>query len=41
MFAQAGLEIVATGQPDPAIDSTGLELGYLLARRGTALPVSA
>lgn len=33
LFARAGLQVVAVETPDPAVDSTGLELGYLLRRR--------
>lgn len=33
LFTEAGLDIVALDHPDDAVDSTGLELGYLLRRR--------
>ncbi|MFI9503426.1 hypothetical protein [Nocardia sp. NPDC052566] len=33
LFAEAGLEIAALDHPDEAVDSTGLELGYLLRCR--------
>lgn len=33
LFDRAGLEIVARGDVDPEVDSTGLELGYLLRGR--------
>jgi 2-ketoarginine methyltransferase len=33
LFARCGLEVVAKEFPDPRIDSTGLEVGYLLRKR--------
>ena len=35
LFARAGLEILATDGVDPSVDSTGLELGFLLRRSKT------
>ncbi len=32
LFHEAGLEVVAVGHPDDNVDSTGLEIGYLLRR---------
>ncbi|MDN3053591.1 2-ketoarginine methyltransferase [Streptomyces hygroscopicus] len=32
LFARAGLEVVRLAHPDPRVDSTSLELGYLLRR---------
>lgn len=34
VFAEAGAAVVAEASPDPRVDSTGLELGYLLRRVG-------
>ena len=34
LYEEAGLKIVNHDYPDEAVDSTRLEIGYLLKRRG-------